>query len=587
MLNSLSTQDKSMIQPDSFEPDDGKVALGPLGQVGHQDLIAHSDRFERRLYNVRPGVWSLVGNGLPNHCFIEAPEGVIVIDTNDSVEAMRSALKDLRSVCSAPIAATIYTHFHYVSGTSALFEEGAPPDMPIWAHERVQANRLRFGAEIGPRVSRGLVHQFGTSLPMQGPDATINLGCGNLLRDPAHAPHTPGWVPPTHTLREDTRTRIAGLDVELIPAPSDADDSITIWFPELGVCINNIVWPSLFNVFAIRGEEYRDPRVLLKGLDRILSLEPEHLVGAHGPPVSGRNAVREVVLDYRDAIQYLWDQTVRALNKGLGGPALAHAIRLPDRFKRSYFTRQFYGLAEHHVRQIQSGLCGWFDEDATSLFPVEPVERARRLIAGFGGAARVREQAESALKQNDLRWALELTGWLVGTQSASAVPPGPDAKLQASVLRTLAQRTTASNIRGWCLTRALELEGVLDLSRTRTHRFRVDDVMMQPPTSFVPPLRVLLDPERAEGIDYEVRWVFDDGTSCGLRLRGQVAVPTDGKHPHASIHVTHRTWALILGGKQTLAGAVAEGLVRVDGDAALVKRYFDCFDHPGLRGTTC
>ena len=45
--------------------------------------------------------------------------------------------------------------------------------------------------------------------------------------------------------------------MEFTPAPSDADDSITIWFPDLGVCVNNLAWPALFNVFAIRGEEYR------------------------------------------------------------------------------------------------------------------------------------------------------------------------------------------------------------------------------------------------------------------------------------------------------------------------------------------
>jgi alkyl sulfatase BDS1-like metallo-beta-lactamase superfamily hydrolase len=588
-MHSVSNEAASL--PDSFEPDTIQVAVGPLGQIGHRDLISHGELFKRRLVAVRPGVWSLVGNGLPNHCFIEGPEGLIVIDTNDSVEAMRSALKDLRTVCGTPIAAVIYSHFHYVSGTTAVFEDTPSRDIPIWAHERVQANRLRFGAEIGPRVSRGILHQFGTSLPPDGPDATINLGCGNQLRDPSHAPHTPGWVPPTHTLREDTRATIAGLEVELIPTPSDADDSLTVWFPTLGVCFNNIVWPTLFNVFAIRGEEYRDPRVLLRGLDRILALEPEHLVGAHGPPVSGRDEVREVVTDYRDAIQYLWDQTVRSINKGLGGAELAHAIRLPQRFKRSYFTRQFYGLAEHHVRQIQSGLFGWFDEDPANLFPVEPTERARRLVQGFGGAERVRQQADAALASGDLRWALELTGWLVksspnvpdSASPGSATPDrADDGKLQATVLRTIAQRTAASNIRGWCLTRALELEGALDLSRTRRHRFRVEDVMSQPPTSFVPALRVLLDPQQAEGLEFEVRWEFDDGSHCGLRLRGQVAVPTDGRHADASIRLSHQAWAQILGNKKTLENSIAQGLVDVGGDRDAVMDFFACFEHPAL-----
>ena len=34
--------------------------------------------------------------------------------------------------------------------------------------------------------------------------------------------------------------QIAGLACEFTPAPSDADDSITIWFPEKGTCVHNI-----------------------------------------------------------------------------------------------------------------------------------------------------------------------------------------------------------------------------------------------------------------------------------------------------------------------------------------------------------
>ncbi|NIR36231.1 MAG: MBL fold metallo-hydrolase, partial [Actinobacteria bacterium] len=83
-------------------------------------------------------------------------------------------------------------------------------------------------------------------------------------------------------------------------------------------------------------------------------------------------------------------------------------VQLPARFERTYFTQQHYGLVEHHVRQIHSGLRGWFDGDEPSLFPVPPDERARRLVAGFGGAEEVAAQARAALDGGDLRWALEL-----------------------------------------------------------------------------------------------------------------------------------------------------------------------------------
>jgi alkyl sulfatase BDS1-like metallo-beta-lactamase superfamily hydrolase len=578
---------------DSFEPDDSQTRIGPRGQIGHRALLEHSTRLRRGMTEARPGVWSLMGVGLPNHTFILAPEGVIVIDTNDSVEAMRDALREFRQHCNAPIAAVIYTHFHYVTGTTALLEDTGGRAFPIWAHERVQSNRLRLSGELGPRASRGLVHQFGTALPADGPDAIINLGCGMALREPAHAPFTQGWLPPTNTFGEETVARIAGLEVHLIPAPSDADDSITIWLPALGVCVNNLVWPALFNVFPIRGEEYRDPRILMHGLDRILALAPEYLLGAHGPVIAGRAAVQEAVTDYRDAIQYLWDQTVRALNKGLGGAELSYAIHLPPRFRRSYLTQQLYGLAEHHVRQIASGLVGWWDEDPASLFPLEPMDHARRLIDGFGGPAKVRALAEDALACNDLRWALELSGWLVKSHVNGARQSGfqgdtradqrdTDERLQARVLRLLGQRTAASNIRSWVHTRALELEGSIDLARTRSSRLQVAQVLSQPPAAYVATLRVLLDPERAEGVDCELRWEFEEGARCGLRVRGLIAVPTDGSQAQAAIRLSHACWADLLARKRTLGEALADGSISVDGDTESVRRFFGCFEHPTL-----
>jgi alkyl sulfatase BDS1-like metallo-beta-lactamase superfamily hydrolase len=103
----------------------------------------------------------------------------------------------------------------------------------------------------------------------------------------------------------------------------------------------------------------------------------------------------------RDAIQYLWDQTVRHTNRGLTGPELAHAVRLPDPCDDDHLTGEFYGVTEHHVRQIRSGLFGFFDGDEGQLFPLPPADRAARLIAGFGGADRVRLEARAAIDGDD------------------------------------------------------------------------------------------------------------------------------------------------------------------------------------------
>lgn len=560
----------------SFEPDGSRTAVGPRGQLAHEAHLEQSEVVERRFHHVAPSVWSLVGNGLSNQTFIDAPEGIIAIDTGESVQEMQEALSELRQVTDRPIVAVLYTHFHYVNGTAAIVAEDPHRELPIHGHERIAFNLRRASAEIGPAYSRGLVEQFAVVMPTDGPDGTVNVGLGHFYRNPTHAPFAAGHLPVTHQFSGDCTLQVAGLEIQVHPAPSDADDSVTFWFPALGVAVHNLVWPTLFNIFAIRGEEYRDPRVMLAGVDHLLSLGAEHLVATHGPPLSGAAEIEQRVIGYRDSIQFLWDQTVRLANRGMSALEIAHTVHLPDHCDDDYLTSERYGVAEHHVRQIRGGLFGFFDGDPANLFPLAPAEHARRMIAGFGGEAEVRRQAEEAIENDDLRWAIELASWLNQV--------GADRSLLARSLRLVAQRTPAANIRNWCITRALELDGALDNTRLSRHRFPVRQVLAAPIAESVKVLRVVLDPELADGMNTRLGWQFADGTRTGLHIRNSVAAPTDGEHADATIHCTAATWAAVLGGASTLSAAMASGDLRIEGDEAAGRRALAVFDVEGLRG---
>ena len=572
-------------QSQSFSPTDADTVTLPGGQIAHSEHVAQSERLQRRFTQVRPGVWCLVGNGLSNQTFIEAPEGIIAIDTGESVEEMRDALRELRNHTSTPVVAVLYTHFHYVSGTQAILDESPDRTIPVWGHERIGANRDRAASEIAPAYSRGLAEQFAFMLPAGGPDGVVNVGLGLFFRDPNHAPFTSGYVSATDTFNDTCTISVAGLDIEVTPAPSDADDSVTFWFPTLKVAVNNLVWPVLFNVFAIRGEEYRDPRVMLKGLDHLLSLNAEHLVGAHGPPISGGTEIATRVTRYRDSIQFLWDQTVRGTNVGLTSTELAAAIHLPALYTDDYLTTEFYGVVEHHVRQIRTGLFGWFDGDEGNLFPLPTGERASRMIKGFGGRDEVRTQARRALDDDDLRWALELGSWLArATGSAGNVEATvEDRQLLADTLRTIGQRTTSANIRSWCLGRARVLEGAVDAGRYRQHRFNKKQILRTGPERTVHLLRVLLDPVRAEGVDLHLAWRFADGSVTGLHLRNCVACPTDGSTAEHTISCDLAVWADMVTGTLTLSEALASGRIVISGDTSKVVEALACFDVVGLR----
>ena len=191
-----------------------------------------------------------------------------------------------------------------------------------------------------------------------------------------------------------------------------------------------------------------------------------------------------------------------------------------------------------------------------------------KFITGFGGVEKTQEEAKEAFDHGDLRWAIELSCVLIEyhacSKTNSAKEIKKDSEFLANCLRTVAQRTTASNIRNWCLTHALELEGFINLERHRKHRFSRSVVVSNPPSSTVHALRVLLDPNQTIGYQQELRWNFDTGETTGLLIRNDVAVPTDGKDSNLSISLSVETWADLLAGKVTLSDSLTSGMITTE-----------------------
>ena len=562
----------------SFDVTDVNVVTTAAGQRVHAGHAAQSEVIRSEFYEIRGGVWCFVGNGLSNQTFIDAPEGIIAVDTGESIEEMREALRRLREMTDAPIAAVIYTHFHYVEGTKAILEEGnhATP-LPIYGHEKIAFNKARTLGEISPAYSRGLVEQFAIVMPTEGPDATVNVGLGYFYKNPAHAPFTPGHIPVTEELGESGSLTIAGLPVQYKYSPSDSDDSINFFFPSIGTCVHNSVWPVLFNVFAIRGEEYRDPRVLIPGIDNIIKWSPEYLVATHGPALVGKDNIREKATRYRDSIQFLWDQTVRGINKGWTADEVAARVALPSLYDVDYLTSERYGVGEHHVRQIFMGLRGWFDGNEEKLFPDAPESRYPKLIAGFGGRDVVRTQVSDALAANDVRWATEMATWLVRSEGATP----DDRALLASCLRVIAERTPAANIRNWAITRARHLDGSFPMDRFMQHGFNAKFIGDVSAVNLVHTLRVLLDPVAVDGINHHIAFVIGDETA-GLHIRNAVAVPTDGWGATTVVRMARKTFETMLTGRTTWSAEEAAGAISVSGDVAVVNHVRRAIENKGV-----
>ena len=72
----------------SFDTHTQNVVTTAGGQRVHKGHAEQSEVIATQFQEIRSGVWTFIGNGLSNQTFIEAPEGIIAVDTGESIQEM-------------------------------------------------------------------------------------------------------------------------------------------------------------------------------------------------------------------------------------------------------------------------------------------------------------------------------------------------------------------------------------------------------------------------------------------------------------------------------------------------------------------
>lgn len=326
----------------------------------------------------------------------------------------------------------------------------------IFAHEDLVSAVINNASVVAPILGLRSAYSLGLFLD-KGPEGSVNEGIGPLVERGRTT-----FLAPTRTFARSLDVEVAGIKMHLRHAPSETDDEIVVWFPDTKVLQTaEVIQGECFpNLHTIRGTKYRDPVQWFKSIDMLRREFPaEHMVPSHGRPVDGREQIAALLTAYRDAIQYVHDQTVRYMNKGLTPDELVEVIALPPHLANHPWLGEFYGTVDHSVRQIYFGYLGWFDGDPTFLDPLPRRERATRYVEQMGGREAVLGAAHRALERSDQRWAAELTTHLIRVN-----PDDMDArKLKAAALRQLGYKATSINWRNFYLTAAAELERTKDL----------------------------------------------------------------------------------------------------------------------------
>lgn len=531
---------------------DGKVVAS---------LQAQSAEFEPRVVKVTDGVYVAVGYALANSILLEGDDGVVIVDVTESVEAARTIMAEFRKITDKPVVALIYTHNHadHVFGGRGFVPEG---EVPVYAHDTTNYYINRFANIIRPAIYTRSTRMFGTLLP-RGPGGVVNAGIGPFLDQGGHSGGSIGLIRPNHTFADELELDIAGIRIQLVHAPGETNDQIFVWLPDRKVLLpGDNVYKAFPNLYTIRGTLYRDVLQWSGSIDRMRALEPEYLVPSHTGPLSGRDEVMAVLTAYRDAIQFVHDQSIRGINQGLTPDELVQSVKLPSQLREHPWLVEHYGTVEWSVRSIFSGYLGWFGGDSAFLSPVAPGERGSKIVALAGGADKALAAVEQALAAGEYRWAAELASYLIATGEGGNRP----ATLKAEALRQLGYASISPNGRNYYLTQAGELEGSLAVEPAEIEGDQLVFAKSLPVGELLSSLPVNLDPDKAAGVNSAMSLRFTDtGEAFTLQVRNSIAQLIPGAVSSAALQVeTHSdTWADILLGVRGVPGALASGDIRL------------------------
>ena len=185
-----------------------------------------------------------------------------------------------------------------------------------------------------------------------------------------------GYIKPTITFEKELKLSISGIDIELYHAPGETNDQLFVWLPQKQALMpGDNLYKTFPNLYTIRGTTHRDVKGWVQSLDHMRSFNPEYLFPSHTRPLSGPEVMDTLTL-YRDAIQYVHDQTIRLMNKGYYPDQIIEMIQLPETVAKSPFVNEFYGTVRWSVKSIFNGYLGWFNGNISDLDPLSRAEEA-------------------------------------------------------------------------------------------------------------------------------------------------------------------------------------------------------------------
>ena len=520
-----------------------------------EDLIEHTKEFEKRVYSYENGLHIAVGYGIANSIMVEGVDGNIIIDASDSVAEAEEVYSHFRKINSNPISAIIYTHNHGDHTFGAAYYYNLNEEKPmVIAHESTSHYVERIMGILNPIISKRSSRMFGTELPS---DEVINVGIGPYL-GVSQSPI--GYIKPTVTFGDELKINISGIEIELYHAPGETNDQLFVWLPKQKALMpGDNIYRTFPNLYTIRGTPHRDVKSWIRSLDHMRTLKPEYLLPSHTKPLSGPD-VMETLTIYRDAIQYVHDQTIRLMNKGYSADEISNLIELPSEVSQSPFVREFYGTIRWSVKSIFNGYLGWFDGNVSNLDPLSSKDYAERLVLLSGSEEDLFLALQQAVESKDMQWALQLSDSLLALNYKN----DSTKELRQEAIQHIGDRATNPNKRNYFLSSANELN---DDYQAQPLLPQTSELLSEVSIDmFFDILSVRLNSEKTIGMKKRVCFDFDSGVIKTITLRNGIAeISSKNANCDIQISTSEQVFKEALAGVRNPIMSVASGEIDTGG----------------------
>ncbi|MFT4652278.1 MAG: alkyl sulfatase BDS1-like metallo-beta-lactamase superfamily hydrolase [Porticoccaceae bacterium] len=414
--NLVTAEDPNLNAADDYNPEalkSGRVDPSLHLQQGSNQLEAQK---------INPVIYKATGFG--NTFMVITDEGNVIIDT--SLPGMAVKHKSLlNAVNDGPIHSIIITHGHGDhTGGVALWRE---PETKVIAQQNM-VEFLRYQKRLKGLFIQRNSAQFGFDLTSTSSSAASESSGVNML---------------PNTLFDKRLNFTLGQEkFEVLHTPAETYDALTVWMPEhKAAFVGDLFYRSFPNIYTLRGTKPRWALDYINSINRVLALGPEILLPSHGEPILGNENINAEMTRYRDAIQYVHDETVKGMNEGRDVYSLMREIKLP----KALDVGEAYGWVSWSVRGIYEGYMGWFDGDPVSMYAQSPQSIYADLVTLAGGAEKVISLAEQHLNNGDSVKALLLI------EAAMDTEPDNQAVLsmRLQILRVMRKASGNLNESGW------------------------------------------------------------------------------------------------------------------------------------------